>query len=181
LKQSLSSFSIFLRAMLFASVAALPSAACALNAPARGSTTRKLVAHETQGQKQSAPARKEAARPVTVETRLTELFDLCKQGDMDAAASYFVYRGPDKSREWKDTFRASEPIEKAGVEEICRRIKGYLDESQGYVFGEVKVERESEGVWHALEVSFQKEGQSKKVIFAFLKIKGQFSIGDIDE
>lgn len=121
------------------------------------------------------------AEAETVETRLTKLFDICKSGDTDAAAAYFVYRGPDKSREWKDTYRASDPFEKAEVKDICLRIKGYLDESERYQFGAVKVERESEGEWHALEVSFQQGGEVKKVTFAFLQIKGQFAIGDIDE
>jgi hypothetical protein len=162
---------IFLRVILLAGFATLPLAACSSNAAATGSMTAKVIESETP----------EEAEPATVETRLTELFDLCRNGDVDEAAAYFVYRGPDKSREWKDTFRASDPLERAGVKELCRRITGYLDESEAYVFGEVKVERESEGVWHALEVSFQKEDKSKKVIFAFLKIKGRFAIGDIDE
>jgi len=122
-----------------------------------------------------------AAQAETVETRLTELFDICKNDDAEAAAAYFVYRGPDKSREWKDTFHASDKVENAAVGELCRRIKGYLDESEGYLLGEVKVERESEGEWHAIEVSFQKGGEPKKVVFAFLQIKGQFAIGDIDQ
>lgn len=116
----------------------------------------------------------------TVKTRLIELFNLCRSGSADAAASYFVYRGADKSREWKDTFRAAAVDEKAEVADICRRIKGYLDASEGYSFGAVKVERESEGLWHVLEVSFRQGGQTKKVLFAFLRIKGRFAIGDID-
>jgi hypothetical protein len=115
-----------------------------------------------------------------VETRLTELFELCKQGDAETAAAYFVYRGADQSRKWRDTFRASDAVEKAGVEELCRRIKGYLDESEGYHVSALTVERESEGEWHVLEVSFGQDGRTKKVRFAFLPIKGKFSLGDID-
>ena len=116
-----------------------------------------------------------------VKSRLVKVFGLCRSGNAGEAAAYFVYRGADKSREWKDTFRASDAAEKAEVGEVCRRIKGYLDKSEGYRFGEVKMEREREGVWHVLEVSFQQGGNIKKVLFAFLIIKGQFSIGDIDE
>lgn len=123
---------------------------------------------------------KRAAETKAVKTRLAEVFNLCQSGNALEAAAYFVYRGADKSREWKDTFRASDAAEKAGVEEICRRIKGYLDASQRHQFGPVKVERESEGNWHVLEVTFQQGVQTKKVLFAFLTIKGRFSIGDID-
>ena len=115
-----------------------------------------------------------------VGTRLTELFGLCKADDIDAAAGYFVYRGPDKSREWRDTYRAADAAERAAVQDGCARIKSYLDESEGYAFGPVKVERESEGEWHVVEVSFKQGAGTQRVIFAFLRVKGQFSIGDID-
>ena len=115
-----------------------------------------------------------------VKTRLTELFGLCKAGDSNAAAGYFVYRGPDKNRKWKDTYRAADVAERAEVRDACARINSYLDNSQGYTFGPVKIERESEGEWHAVEVTFRQGGETKRVIFAFLPVKGQYSIGDID-
>ena len=115
-----------------------------------------------------------------VRKRLTELFRLCKAGDFGAAAGYFVYRGPDKSREWKDTYRAADAAERAEVEDACARIKSYLDESQGYTLGPVKVERESEGQWHVIAVTFKQGAGRKRALFAFLPVKGQFSVGDID-
>lgn len=118
--------------------------------------------------------------PAAVKTRLVELFGLCKTKGINAAAAYFVYRGPDKGREWKDTYRATDPAERAAVEDGCARIKGYLDQSESYTFGPVKVEKESEGDWHVIEVSFKQGEETKKVIFAFLPVKGQFAIGDID-
>jgi hypothetical protein len=115
-----------------------------------------------------------------LKTRLTEVFELCRSEDFAAAAAYFVYRGPDKNREWKDVLRASEAGEKAAVKALCRRIRSYLDDSDDHEFGRVKVKRESEGQWHALEVSFRRGEQTKKAIFAFLLIEEQFAIGDID-
>jgi hypothetical protein len=119
--------------------------------------------------------------PAAVKTRLAELFGLCKTRGINSAASYFVYRGPDKSREWKDTYRAADSAERAAVEDGCARIKGYLDKSESYTFGPVKVEKEREGDWHVIEVSFTKGNETKRVTFAFLPVKGQFAIGDIDE
>lgn len=112
--------------------------------------------------------------------RLLELFDLCKAGEHDKAAAYFVYRGPDKKREWKDVLKASNLQERKAVESYCQRIKGYLEGSTGYAFGEFKVERESEGEWNVWEFIFKHGDQSKKVYFAFLKVKGKYAIGDID-
>lgn len=119
--------------------------------------------------------------PVPVETRLSELFGFCKGDQIEAATPYFVYRGEDKAREWKDTFHADNAVERGAARDICLRIKNYLDENQGYSFGAVKVEKESEGEWHALEVTFEQgRDKRKKVIFAFLLIKGRYAIGDID-
>ena len=89
-------------------------------------------------------------------------------------------QGSDKSREWKDTYRAADTAERAAVEDGCARIKRYLDESQDYTFSPVKVERESEGEWHVIEVSFKHGAERKRIIFAFLPVRGQFAIGDID-
>lgn len=119
-------------------------------------------------------------RSEAVKERLLELFDLCKAGEHDKAAAYFVYRGPDKQREWKDVLKAGNPQERKAVESYCERIKGYLDASTGYDFGEFKVERESEGEWNVWEFIFKHGDQSKKVYFAFLKVKGKYAIGDID-
>jgi hypothetical protein len=179
-KRKSSSPKISTRRLLIVGFAAMSFASCASTLPATKRAQATMPDYSTPAQEEKKPAQP-ASDAETVETRLTELFDICKNDEAEAAAAYFVYRGPDKSREWKDTFNASDKVEKAAVGELCRRIKGYLDESEGYLLGEVKVERESEGEWHALEVSFQKGGEVKKVIFAFLQIKGQFAIGDIDQ
>lgn len=118
--------------------------------------------------------------PDSVEARLNQLFTICKNGEAEKAASYFVYRGADKARKWKDTLRASDPIEKAAAEEGCLRINSYRDKDQKYSFGKVQIEKEEEGEWHVLEVSFSEDSETKKVIFAFLLVNGQFAIGDID-
>lgn len=160
-------------------------ASCASNVQTSGSkkgvaTFANSSTQEQQQQKKSLSPADTGVEPAPVETRLTELFGFCQSDDLGMAAPYFVYRGPDKAREWKDTMRADDPVDKGAVREICRRIKGYLDEGQSYSFGEVKVEKESEGEWHALEVTFQRGDKTQKATFAFLLIKGQFSIGDID-
>lgn len=112
--------------------------------------------------------------------RLTDVFTFCRNNRADLAAEYFVYRGPDKTREWRDNMRAGDLAENSASEEICRRIKGYLDNSTEQVLGAVKVEQESEGEWHVIEVTFRKGDKTEKALFAFLPINGQFAIGDID-
>jgi len=130
-----------------------------------------------QGKK---PQGKDEESPEPVEMRLARLFDICRSDNLADAASYIVYRGEDKTREWKDTLQADEPADRAAIKGICWRIRSYLDDGSTYSFNGVRVKKESEGEWHALDVSFYQGGKTKKVIFAFLLIKGQFAIGDID-
>ena len=185
-RESFQSRATIWRGVLMIAFLVLLSGACAQQQVAvqqngNGSGIGSGAGRKTPETKKS-PQAEAGKEPEAVETRLTRLFDICKSNQFEDAASYFVYRGPDKSREWKDTLHADDPTEKGAAREICRRITGYLDESDSYSFGEVKVERESEGEWHALEVSFQLKGSggAKKAIFAFLNINGQFAIGDID-
>lgn len=173
------------RLMLIVGLAFVLFASCASNPQTNSNGTAATANASMSGQKTLTLRKNQIIaamnkRDEILKTRLTELFDLCQRDDLEAAAAYFVYRGPDKSREWKDVFNASDSEERSAVESICSRIKGYLDMSDGYEFGAVKVEREREGEWHALEVSFQHGEKTKKAVFAFLLIKGQFAIGDID-
>lgn len=179
-KQSFSTLPNCLCSILIVGLVALVSPSRAANAPGTKSGNAAVANHSTpEPQKSKTPAA--TSKPDTVKARLTELFNLCKGGNTKAAASYFVYRGgPDKSRHWKDTLRASDPTESRAIEGGCQEIKGILDLSQGHQFGPVKVERESEGEWHVVEVSFRQEDKTKKISFAFLLINGQFAIGDID-
>lgn len=123
--------------------------------------------------------RRQAASAV-VKKRLLELFDRCKVDDYAAAAPYIVYRGPDKEREWKDVAHYDQPQEQKGIISVCRRIKRYLLMSDGYDFGRFTVDDESEGVWHVWEVFFKTSAGRETRYFAFLKIKDQYTLGDID-
>lgn len=119
---------------------------------------------------------------LTVQKRLEALFTLCKAGDFGATAEYWVYRGPDKARKWKDVLNAKDPDEAAEAFEMCKRINYLLENYDGYTFGEYQVEKEYEGAFYILQTIFTKEGKDpKKVYFAFLMVKGKLAIGDIDQ
>ena len=69
---------------------------------------------------------------------------------------------------------------KKGVDEICLRINGSVNKDSSYKIIKYFTEKESEGTWHVLMVSYKKNGIEKKSAFAFLKIGNQFGLGDID-
>ncbi len=89
---------------------------CGLPAyPDRHSANAATAGYSTPEQQKNLTPPAQASDPEKVEARLTALFDLCRRDDLQAAAAYFVYRGPDKSREWKDVFNSGESEERSAV------------------------------------------------------------------
>ncbi|MES2774116.1 MAG: hypothetical protein V4722_08020 [Bacteroidota bacterium] len=129
---------------------------------------------------------------IPVANTLTTLIMICKNVDFGdpktlgvgtfyKAAPYIVYRGEtDKARRWKDIANYSNPEEKKGVDEVCYRINQTVNQDSAYKFVKYFTEKESEGTWHIMVVSFIRKGVAKQAAFAFLKIKGKFALGDID-
>ncbi len=103
-----------------------------------------------------------------------------KLGTFYKAAPFIVYRGDDKIRAWKDFTNYENADEKKGVDQICLRINQTLSPGSDFKIVKYSTEKESEGIWHVLTVSYNKKGGIKKAAFAFLKINNRFGLGDID-
>lgn len=115
-----------------------------------------------------------------VKKDLLKLFELCKSEHYAEAAEYIVYRGTEKNRKWVDVYDYHYLIERREVESVGREIKELLEQSDSYQLVRFFEEREPEGKWRIWETIFQKDGKQGKVIFAFLRIKGHYALGDID-
>ena len=138
-----------------------------------------------------AKAQNAKADSTAIATTLKSLLSICKNVDFGdpkttelgtfyKAAPYIVYRGDDKKRAWKVFVNYSTAEEKKGVDEICLRINGSVNKDSSYKIIKYFTEKESEGTWHVLMVSYKKNEVEKKSAFAFLKIGNQFGLGDID-
>ena len=104
-----------------------------------------------------------------------------KLGTFYKAAPYIVYRGDDKKRAWKVMSDYKNEYEKKGVDDVCERINRTANQdSSGYKIIKYFTEKESEGTWHVLMVSYKKKEVEKTAAFAFLKIGNRFGLGDID-
>ena len=102
-------------------------------------------------------------------------------GNFYKAAPYIVYRGDDKKRAWKVMSDYTNTYDKKGVDDVCERINRTANQdSLGYKIIKYFTEKESEGTWHVLRVSYKKKGVEKTAAFAFLKIGNRFGLGDID-
>lgn len=129
---------------------------------------------------------------VQVAQTLHELLRICRSvnfadpnvtrlGTFYQAAPYIVYRGDDKKRAWKTMSDYTNAYEKKGVDDACERINRTANQdSTGYKIINYMTEKESEGTWHVLVVSYKKRGEMKTAAFAFLRIGNRFGLGDID-
>lgn len=107
--------------------------------------------------------------------------NVIKLGTFYKAAPYIVYRGDDKSRSWKVMSDYTKEYDKKGVDDICERLNRTANQdSSGYKIINYRSEKESEGTWHVLMVSYKKKGVEKRAAYAFLKIGNRFGLGDID-
>jgi len=138
-----------------------------------------------------AKAQNTNADSAAVASTLKSLLDACKNVDFGdpkttslgtfyKAAPYIVYQGSDKKRAWKVFADYGNAEEKKGVDEICTRINESVNQDSNYEIVRYATEKESEGLWHVLIISYRKNGVDKKAAFAFLKIGKRFGLGDID-
>lgn len=123
---------------------------------------------------------------------LHELLEICRSvnfadpkvselGIFYKAAPYIIYRGNDKSRNWKDFSNYKNADEKKGVDNVCERLNQTANQdSLGYKIVKYYTKQESEGTWHILLVNYKRKNLEKATAYAFLKIGNKFGLGDID-
>jgi hypothetical protein len=126
-----------------------------------------------------------------VATTLNSLLSVCRHVDFKdpkttqlgtfyKAAPFILYQGDDKKRAFKVFTDYSKAEDKKGVDEVCFRINASVNRDSTYKIIKYTTEKESEGLWHILVVSFKKNDSERKAAFGFLKIGGRFGLGDID-
>jgi hypothetical protein len=136
-------------------------------------------------------AQNKQADSTAAATTLRSLLSVCKNVDFAdsntmklgvfyKAAPYIIYQGSDKERAWKVFANYRNAEDKEGVDEVCTRINESVNRDSSYQIVKYFTEKESEGIWHMLMISYKKNGAEKKVVFAFLKIGKRFGLGDID-
>jgi hypothetical protein len=96
------------------------------------------------------------------------------------AAPFIVYRGDDKAHAWRTFVNYKNAMDRKAVDETCMEINETVNKDPNYKITKYSTEKESEGIWHLLSISYLKNGATKNVNFAFLKIGNRFGLGDID-
>jgi hypothetical protein len=133
-----------------------------------------------------------AADSVKIVKRMQELLYICRNidfgdpktgeiGTFYKAAPYIAYRGENKMRAWKDTVNYRNPGERKAVDDICFKINQTLNQDTAYKILKYITQTEPDGVWHVIFISYKRKGVEKKIVYAFLKIKGNYMLADIEE
>lgn len=122
-----------------------------------------------------------AAQARLVKKQLTALLAACKSNDYTRAAKYIVYRGPDKRREWKSAANYSNEAEQESIRGVCDRIGASLTLDATPEFARFTMQKEGTQEWGAWELVFEAESQQERILFAFVKVRGKYLLGDIDD
>ena len=136
-------------------------------------------------------AQNKKADSTAVAKTLTELLSICKNVDFNdpkttelgtfyKAAPYIIYHGTDEKRAWKTFANYSNADEKKAVDFTCLRINNSVNKDSAYTITKYISEKQTEGTWHVLMITYIKNGAEKKAAFAFLKIGSKYGLGDID-
>jgi hypothetical protein len=126
-----------------------------------------------------------------VANTLHKLVTICKNVDFGdpktlelgtfyKAAPFIAYQGSDDKRKWKDAANYQNVKEKEQVDQICFKINQSVNQDSSYRIVAYRKEKESEGEWHVLRLSYVKKGKERNAVFAFLKIGEKYLLGDID-
>ena len=109
------------------------------------------------------------------------LIQSCLSNDLNAAAPYLIYRGrTDKARGFQDSLNMSNPDEQEMAKKGCAELLERLGDNGSYTFTSISKKRASEGVWYAAFAKIEKNKKPGDRVFAFLKLKDKFVLGDID-
>lgn len=102
---------------------------------------------------------------------------LVAANDEQQLYSHLVYTGEeDKDNRWKRTVDPSKPEDIQSAKRIIGKLKNGFAKCEAINYGEVRMEKESEGVWYVINTTCG----DQKHTYAFLKINNTFVLGDSD-
>lgn len=115
-----------------------------------------------------------------VEAAFETIFKAVQSGDKTLYHTFFVYRGSDQQRAWKDYLNVGNAEEKLQADKMWAEMMVMMQGATSYQVKKYFTETESEGTWHLLVVNIKRESGDEENTFAFLQVKGGYAIGDID-
>ena len=126
-----------------------------------------------------AKARIEMDKPEfkkNIEDLTNKLITAAMANNLDEFGKYLVYRGDDQSKRWKAAVNMSDSLERKDAAQFMERFNKSLASCSNYKNGDVRTEKESEGLW----IIWPLDCGDKIFSLAYLKINGQLLLGDTD-
>lgn len=116
-----------------------------------------------------------------IKQHLKDVVELLKklsgENDVQQLYSHIVYSGEaDKENRWKRTIDPSKEEDVVSAKRMMDKLKNGFSNCDKINYGDVRIEKESEGVWHVISTTCG----TQKHTYAFLKINNIFVLGDID-
>ncbi|WP_196888902.1 hypothetical protein [Aureivirga sp. CE67] len=117
-----------------------------------------------------------------LKTEIQDIFKLCQKKKDAKLAAYFLYSGDDENRNRKDYLRKENKTDLESAKKNREHIfKKYVENFKNIDFQKFLSQTKRDGrVLYAWKMKINYPDTSKEVLFAFLKIKDQWVIVDID-
>lgn len=112
-----------------------------------------------------------------IQEELNMLFSYVKDYNIAAFTPKTIHHDDNPAKNWKTAGELTNKYDSLQAGATMSKIYLILEACPDKKFGSFKVEKESEGVWYVYTYLCP---DGKKLHFAFLKIKGQYLLGDID-
>jgi len=112
--------------------------------------------------------------------RLEELIATAKQEKCNKFSSFLIYTGDDEKRKFQDKLNMQNQAEKYRAESTCKAIYSWLNESNGYDYGDYRIEGHSvlDSIYRQ-EVVFTKRAGSNRRVFTFMKDGNEYYLMNI--
>ncbi len=102
--------------------------------------------------------------------RLEELIATAEQEKCSQFGSYLIYTGDNEKRKFQDKLNMENQAEKYRAESTCKAINSWLNESNGYDYGDYRIEGHAVlDTIYRQEVVFTKRAGSNRRVFTFMK------------
>jgi len=112
----------------------------------------------------------------SLEEQVKRIILSVKEKNSAVFAENLIYRGKDENRRWKSALNLNDSLERAQANVFMERVSRYIEGCENFETGEIKLERESEGIW----ILFPIKCGNKIMYFAFLKVGDRVLLADLD-
>ncbi len=115
-----------------------------------------------------------------IKSTINTLFDLCKNNKYEQAAAMIAYTGKNEKRNLAESYNYKDSKEASKVKRIAKKIKAFLDISDKFKIGSLKVSTVDNKNNYSVEVLFISGNQELKTLFTFIEAGNKILMADLN-